>query len=425
MELTDTWSLSDWLYHLENRYQQEIQLGLARISQVARLLQLNKPRAKVITVAGTNGKGSTIASLEAIYLAAGYRVGSYTSPHLEKYNERIRVARKTIFDQALCQAFRVIEAGRDNIPLTYFEMTTLAALWYFKQQKVDLILLEVGLGGRLDATNIIDSDLAIVTTIDLDHQEFLGTTKEQIAKEKAGILRKGCPFVFADENLPTSLLAQAKFLQCPSYILKQNYAYRLIEDTFEFRYEDQTIRFPRPKLHPQAIAAAIMASQLMMNQLPIVETHYRQGLSNASIPGRLQFIATKIPTLLDVSHNPQAVNFLGKYLNEHPPKGKIHAVFGALQDKAISELIKPMVKWVTFWYPAFLPTKRAALKMHYDSAFRAYYKKLPRYYSCPRNAYSTALQQAESDDLIVVYGSFYTVGEVMIALSDFSLAKGK
>ena len=209
-------SLSECLHHLENRHAEEVQLGLTRIKTVAKRLNLLNLDATIVTVAGTNGKGSTVAALEAVYKAAGYQVASYTSPHLIEFNERIRVNQQPIKDQELCAAFTVIEDARDTINLTYFEMTTLAALWHFKQLTLDVIILEVGVGGRLDATNIIDSDLAIITTVDLDHQDYLGDTKEAIGYEKAGILRPNTPFIYADTTAPPeSITKQAQLLNAP------------------------------------------------------------------------------------------------------------------------------------------------------------------------------------------------------------------
>ncbi|MDF1928905.1 Mur ligase family protein [Legionella pneumophila] len=220
------WDLNHWLTHLETRNTQEIQLGLTRVLTVAQKLNLQRPNCKVITVAGTNGKGSTVTALETIYHQSGFRVGTYTSPHLLVFNERIRINLTPIQDKDLCKAFSVIEEARYPTNLTYFEMATLAALWYFKQHDLDLIILEVGLGGRLDATNIVDTDLAIITTIDFDHQNFLGDTLELIGYEKAGILRKNKPFIYADLSPPKSVVEVALQLGASSYLYGKDYFYQ-------------------------------------------------------------------------------------------------------------------------------------------------------------------------------------------------------
>ena len=219
-------SLAAWLDYLEHRHSEEIQLGLTRVKTVARQLDLLTFDATIIIVAGTNGKGSTVAALETIYRAAGYAVGSYTSPHLIHFNERIRVNLEPITDKTLCAAFTAIEEACESIHLTYFEMATLAALWYFKSFVLDVIILEVGLGGRLDATNIIDADLAIITTIDFDHQAYLGHTKEAIGYEKAGVLRPNQPFIYADKNPPESLITYAKSLNAQQIM----YSFKVLDN---------------------------------------------------------------------------------------------------------------------------------------------------------------------------------------------------
>ncbi len=255
-------------------------------------MDLLNPNTKIITVAGTNGKGSTVASLEAIYWAAGYQVASYSSPHLLAFNERIKINRQPISAQQLCDAFCVIEEARSaiNVHLTYFEVATLAALWHFKQHCLDLIILEVGLGGRLDATNIIDADLAIITTIDFDHQTFLGNTKEAIGFEKAGILRANKPLIFADNNPPKSILKQAHAHNTPLYLYGREYNYLLRANGLQFVTSEQIIDLPQPQLHCNAVAAAIMASICLQTLLPVQYSQLMQGIKSASLMGRLQFV---------------------------------------------------------------------------------------------------------------------------------------
>jgi dihydrofolate synthase / folylpolyglutamate synthase len=406
---------SEWLNHLENRYQQEIQLGLSRIKQVAKILDLLQPKAKIITVAGTNGKGSTVAALEAIYVAAGFQVACYTSPHLLTFNERIRINQQQITDEQLCLAFATIEEHRGQIVLTYFEMATLAALWHFKRHSLDLIILEVGLGGRLDATNIIDTDLAIITTIDFDHQAFLGDTKEAIGYEKAGILRANKPLIFADKNPPASIIRQAFSLNAAMYFFGKEYDYYLQEDSFEFIIQNEVIELPRPSLHCNSVAAALMTSLLLQKDLPIKRDCLTQALKNGFLPGRLQLISGKVVTLLDVAHNPQAVNYLAAYIKNFHCQRRAHAIFSALKDKDIPGLIAPMQDCVKHWYPARLTGKRAASTEQLVAAF-SFYGKVPCLHEDPLSAYHNACNQAKEGDLIIVYGSFLTVGRVMPAI---------
>lgn len=411
-------SVNEWLEFLENRHQQEIQLGLNRIQQVAEVLDLIKPNAKVITVGGTNGKGSTVATLEAIYSAAGYQVAVYTSPHLLSFNERIRVNKKNISDEELCAAFSVIEEGRGEIHLTYFEMTTLAALWHFKQEYLDLIILEVGLGGRLDATNIISADLAIVTTIDLDHQDYLGETIEEIAFEKAGILRTNKPFIYADQDPPLSIIKEAQRLKSPMFLLSQDYQYQLNDDRLEFRFQEKQISLPKPRLHANSVSAAIMASILLETSLKIDYSHWKQAISDVDLTGRLQWVEGPVRTLFDVSHNPQAVCYLAEFIRNEAKSKKqcIHAVFSALKDKDLSGILAPLQDCITHWYPSLLKIKRAASKEQLTKAFSSF-GQVPVFYQDPVSAYQAACQQANRGDLIVVYGSFVTVAEVMHTLN--------
>lgn len=425
MEKYSNFCLSEWLDYLENRLAKEIQLGLSRLRQVAELMGLMELKPKLITVAGTNGKGSTVAALEAIYRQGGYQVASYTSPHLLRFNERIRINQQAIADEQLCKAFLLIETARGQVPLTYFETITLAALWYFKQHPLDIVILEVGLGGRLDATNLIDSDLAIITTIDFDHQQFLGDTREKIAQEKAGILRAKRPFIFADKNPPHTLLKKAADLGCKTYLYGRDYSYRLTDDALEFIFREEVINLPKLALHGNSIGAAVMASLIMKKCLPLSFSQIKEGINTLHLPGRLQLAKTTHITLFDVSHNPQAVNYLASFIKQYQPQRKVHAIFSALKDKPIAALIAPLINLVDHWYPTLLEGKRAASKMQLKEAFAAYQKVL-FCYDDPLSAYQEACRQADQNDLIIVYGSFVTVGKVLSAVYNSNgLARGE
>ena len=423
------WNLSEWLYFLENQRPNRKKPTSSRvIKQVAEALNLLVTEAVVILVAGTNGKGTTVAALEAIYRSAGYRVGSYTSPHLLAYNERIKVNSDCIKDELVCQAFCQIEEINQKHELTYFQMTTLAALIHFQNCQVEVIILEVGIGGRFDAANILEPDLSIITTIDFDHQEMLGDTLEKIGFEKAGILRFAKPFIYADIKPPPIIERCASLLQCPTYINDKQFNNQLHDDEFIFCFHDQQLRFLKLHWHPNAIAAALMASIVLEEKLPLLTEARLQGLLSINLAGRQQYFTGEngVITLIDVSHNSQSVAYLAKMVIEGKTKrfNKIHAVFSALGDKDIKALTEPMVPCVEHWYPALLTGKRAASAEQLQSIFRKYGIIEQEFYKSPLDAYRIACQRASPNDLIVVYGSFLTVGEVLAALNrEFSRSK--
>lgn len=412
---TNDWDLNYWLNHLENRNTKEIQLGLTRVRQVAEILGVLTPDCKVVTVTGTNGKGSTVTALETIYHKAGYKVGAYTSPHLIRFNERIRVAMTPISDEAICLAFGAIEKVRKELVLTYFEMATLAALWYFKQQNLDIIIMEVGIGGRLDATNIIDPDVSIITTVDFDHQEYLGTTLEAIGYEKAGILREKKPFIYADTNPPMSLLHAAARLGSSSYLYSKDYFFDDHIDGWELSWLENKYQLPKPHIQLKSASAAVMTSFLLHEDLPVSDEHRAQAMRDLFIAGRLQLIKGDVDVLYDVSHNSQSAQLLASTIKQLGRTTKIHAVFSALKDKDILGLIIPLKDCVDRWYPAQLDNKRAASTSTLLATFTKAELLVDICYTSPLIAFETALNQAEAGDLIVVYGSFFTVSQVMTA----------
>ena len=406
--------LKQWLTHLENQYHQEIQLGLTRISQVAQRLKLLPPACKVITVAGTNGKGSTVRALETIYNAAGYKVGSYSSPHLLRFNERIRINLKEIADAELCAAFIAIEKNRGDVPLTYFETVTLAAIWHFNQLPLDIIILEVGLGGRLDATNIIDADVAVITTIDFDHQDYLGDTLEKIAFEKAGILRANKPFVYADLNPPQAILNKAKQLSACAYYFNQDYFMQSHGREWTIKASSFELTLNKPSIQLKSAAAAIMVTRLLQKHLPINDNKIQEAMDDIFIAGRLQFVPGIVDILYDVSHNAQSARLLAEHLMQYRKKNKtIHAVFSALKDKDIFNLIYPLKDCVDRWYPAQLDNKRASSAQLLLAHFKDAEIFIEICYNSPLIAFQAALKQAKAGDLIVVFGSFFTVSQVM------------
>ena len=372
----------------------------------------------VITVAGTNGKGSTVAMIEAIYCEAGYRVGAYTSPHLLFFNERIRLNKQSISDDALCRAFTLIEQTRGLIHLTYFEMATLAALLTFKQSKLDVIILEVGIGGRLDATNIVDADLAVITTVDFDHEDYLGNTIEAIGFEKAGILRQNQMAIYADVTIPASIVRRAQDLNVNIMRLNQDYSYEIDNNQLNVSFASgESIALPIPNLHLNAAVAGVVASQWLMDRVPVNPSSLEQAMETIYLAGRQQVIYDTICTVLDVSHNPQAVKLLVTRVQaviSDRPTGKVYAVFSGLKDKDLYGLIHPMHSLVDDWYSAVLDSNRAASRSDLTDAFEKSVGILPHFHNSIALAYQAAKQRAEPGDIIVVYGSFFVISPVIL-----------
>ena len=405
--------LSEWLSYLENRLPQEIDLRLENVRAVAAKLNLLTFDIPIILVAGTNGKGSTVAGLEAIYLAAGYRVGCYTSPHIFCFNERIKINKQPISDLDLCNIFDLIEKSRADIMLTYFETATLACLWYFKHAKLDVIILEVGMGGRLDATNIVNADLSIVTTVDLDHQAYLGNDIETIGYEKAGIFRSNKPCIYADYNPPHSIIDKADVLNAHLLCIGKHYTVTENLQELTVAYNQTQITLRKPRVNYKNAAAAIVASMCLLDKLPTTHQDIITAMENIVVPGRQQLIEGSVTTIYDVAHNPQAVRYLADYLEFAAFSGCVRAVFSAFSDKDLNGLISPMLKYVDFWYPAVMSGKRAANAELLLAAFDAEMGAVPICFSNPVAAYNAALNDSQPGDIIVVYGSFVIVGEVM------------
>jgi dihydrofolate synthase/folylpolyglutamate synthase len=417
---TEQWSLASWLTYLENRHREPIQLGLDRVHHVARALDVLQWDIPVIIVTGTNGKGSTVAALEAIYCAAGYRVAAYTSPHLLRFNERIRVNAELISDAQLCALFQTVTALPDSAALTYFEVTTLVALLYFRQMQPEVMILEVGLGGRLDATNIIDADVAIITTVDLDHQAWLGETREAIGMEKAGVLRQQQQLVYADPAPPDSVRAIAKACDVRWLGLGTDYFYTELATDWVIQLPSgQTVTLPKPKIHLNSAAAAVLATACLQAVLPVTAMHWAAAFTALGVPGRQQCIPAEVYTLLDVAHNPQAVRQLAVFLKQQAISGQIHAVFAALKDKDIAGLITPLQSMVSHWYaadlsgPRAMPVEELACGLMQNGVSSDIISKS----SDPKTAYFVAMQRALPGDWLVVYGSFLTVAPVLAIYS--------
>ena len=417
---TLTQTLNDWLELLERRHPRQIELGLERVARVRDAARL-APSFPCIVVGGTNGKGSTCAMLEAMLANAGFRVGTYTSPHLLRYNERVRVGLREADDAALVRAFERIESVRGEVPLTYFEFGTLAALDLFQRSAVDVAVLEVGLGGRLDAVNAFDAECAVVTTIDLDHMDYLGTTREAIGFEKAGIFRRGRPAVCADEDPPRSLLAHADASGAELRLIGRDFGYRVgPHDWHYWSARGRRSGLPHPALRGEYqianASAAIAALETLRDKLPVDMGAVRRALVEVSLPGRFQVLPGRPQVILDVGHNPQAARALAASLAAMPRAGRTLAVFGMLADKDLQSVAAAMCPAVDQWFACSLPGPRGAGAQQVLAAIE--HVRADASVECcedPAAAYARAKEVARDDDRIVVFGSFYTVSGVMRA----------
>lgn len=412
-------SLQEWLKWQEGLNPRIIDLGLERSADVYRRLNPDNIKPPTITVAGTNGKGSCIAFLEAIYRAQGYKVGAYTSPHILHYNERIKIDGQALGDDVICAAFERIDAVRGDYTLSYFEFGTLAALDLFRRAAVDVQLLEVGLGGRLDAVNIVDADVAIVTSICIDHVDWLGETREAIGREKAGIFRRGVPAVIGDCNPPQTLLDVAAEKQTPLYLIGEDFDFSKSSDSWGWHCGAQSLTgLPKPALqgeHQFRNASAVITAIMQLKQkLTVSVESICQGLTDVRLAGRFQYVAGKIPVLLDVGHNPQAVRTLLDYLLENFPNVAVHAVFAMMQDKDISGVIKIIHPVIGKWFITPLKTPRAASESmmrqcfsenHIDQVFGGY-ADFPE-------AFEAARQHTKQGEMLVIFGSFFLVSEYL------------
>lgn len=407
-------ALSGWLAHLEQLHPKTIELGLERVSQVKTRLQL-RPSFPIITVGGTNGKGSTCAMLEAILCAAGYKTGLYTSPHLLRYNERVRIAMQEASSQVLCDAFVAVEAARGDISLSYFEFGTLAAMWLFQQQQVEVAVLEVGLGGRLDAVNAFDADCAIVTSVDLDHMEYLGDDRESIGWEKAGIFRANTPAVCADANPPRRLLDHVAQIGANLMLVGKDFVVR--QEATQWQFVSQggwhlSLPFPalRGSYQLANASACIAALEALRERLPVTPGDIRRGLLEATVPGRFQVLPGHPVVILDVAHNPHAARALAANLRQMGEGGRTIAVFAMLADKDVSGVVAALKGVVDLWlvsgieHPRGMPA--AALAAHVADLAHEVFPDIAA-------AYRHACQIAGGSDRIVAFGSFHTVAEIM------------
>jgi dihydrofolate synthase/folylpolyglutamate synthase len=421
-------NLAAWLELLESRHFKTIDMGLERVAEVKRRLDLQF-QCPVIVVGGTNGKGSTCAMLEAILLRAGYRVGLYIKPHFLEFNERARLRGENASDEALIASFEAVEAARGEISLTYFEFTTLAIIHLFTQSNLDVVILEVGLGGRLDAVNVIDADVAIVTSVDIDHTDYLGDTREAIGFEKAGIFRAGRPAVCGDPMPPQSLIDHAAAIGTDLWLFGRDFNYS--GDKQQWNYGGRSVRrsslgYPSLRGANQLLnASAVLAAlEILRFRLPVGAQEVRSGLMLVDLPGRFQVLPGRPAVILDVAHNPHAAAALAQNLGNMGFHPQTFAIFGAMHDKDIAGIIARLKTSVDHWCVTGLPLPRAAsadeLK---ETLLRAGVKANAtpnaetsiETFTTPADAYANAMSRAGENDRIVVFGSFLTVAGVMAA----------
>lgn len=432
-------SLAEWLAYIERQHPKSIDMGLERVREVASWLGLGKPAKRVVTVGGTNGKGSTVAFVEAMARAAGWKVGAYTSPHLLAYNERVRIDGRDADDDALAEAFEAIEAARADTSLTYFEYGTLAALWLFERSDLDLAILEVGLGGRLDATNIVDPDVAVVTTVDLDHQDYLGDDREAIGFEKAGIARAWKPLVLGEDDPPASVLRHAYAIGASALRAGSDFFFERIDDAhWRWREIGYEVELPMPQLAAPAqlrnAATAIAALRALGES--IADAALAEGVSKASVPGRLQrFDRGGVQVVVDVGHNPQAARELAKWLQafvggasaptafvgaEAPPTKtkRTYAVFAALGDKDVAGVVAALAEHIDVWFLAGLAdvNPRGLEVDAFSERLSTTAAAAGSRYATVAEALAAALTQAQSGERVLVFGSFHTAAAALAEL---------
>jgi dihydrofolate synthase/folylpolyglutamate synthase len=414
-------SLGGWLEYIERQHPSAIALGLERVSEV--LGRLECPiGCPLITVGGTNGKGSTCAMLEAILRAAGYRVGLYTSPHLLRYNERVRVAGDEARDAALCRAFAAVEEARGAVPLTYFEFGTLAAAWLFARERLDALVLEVGLGGRLDAVNAWDADCAVLTSIGIDHIEYLGASREAIGREKAGIFRRGRAAVVADPEPPAAVIEAAETCGARLLLLGRDFGYSA--DRTQWTYWGPAGRRPglahpalRGAVQLRNASAALAGLDALRERLPVGMQEVRRGLAEVTLPGRFQVLPGRPRIVLDVAHNPEAAATLAANLEMSGFAPETIAVFGMLRDKDIAGVVRVMAPRITRWHLATLAGPRGADSTSLARVLSDAGVDTPVFgHESPAKAFAAAQREAGPDDKIVIFGSFLTVADVMAYL---------
>lgn len=412
-------NLQEWLAWQERLHPNAIDLGLERVRGVLEALGLDRPAYPILTVGGTNGKGSCVAFSEAMLRAAGLKVGAYTSPHLLRYNERVRVDGAEAADEEFCAAFERIERMRGDVSLTYFEFGTLAALEIFARHEIQVAVLEVGLGGRLDAVNAVDPDAALVASIGLDHQEWLGPDRESIGREKAGIYRSGRPALCGDRNPPVTLVEHACGLGARFQVLGRDFDWSQQGESWTWRGEGGEIAgLPLPALTGRIqydnAAMVIAALKSLAPRVHVPETALRRGLEDARLAARFQRVAGPVETIFDVAHNPDAARVLAANLKAEPVRGRTLGVMGMFKDKAVEEVAEALAPCLDRWYLGGLEGPRGQSAVALADRVRSRVAGAEvREFPSVQAAHAAAAADAKSGDRLVVFGSFLTVGLIL------------
>jgi len=415
-------SLAQWLEFIGRQHPDAIALGLDRVREVLGRMDV-RIACPVLTVAGTNGKGSVCAMLESILQASGRRVGMYTSPHLLRYNERVRIGRCEATDARLAEAFAAVEQARGAVPLTYFEFGTLAAFRLFAGDAPDVLVLEVGLGGRLDAVNVLDADCAVVTNIGLDHMEYLGDTRAAIGREKAGVFRSGRPAILADADPPASVLAAAADLGAPLLLLGRDFGYRDHPGQWDYwgpGTRRSALAYPalRGRCQLRNAATALAALDALRERLPVSMQDVRRGLAEVVLPGRFQVLPGRPQVILDVAHNADAAQALAENLGAAGYAAETLAVLGMLRDKDVAGVARALAPRVTRWHLCALGGPRGTDAGALARILSAAGIRAPLFeHASAAEAFAAAQEQAGENDKIIVFGSFLTVAEVMQSLA--------
>ena len=411
-------TLHEWLSWQEQIYPDVIDLGLHRVAALLKTLGLDKPAYPILTIGGTNGKGSCVSFAESMLRAAGHTVGAYVSPHLLRYNERVRVGGVDVSDAEFCESFQRIDDARGDLRVTYFEFGTLAAVDILSRRGVTAAVLEVGLGGRLDAVNALDAEVALVSSIGLDHQDWLGPDRESIGREKAGIFRAGHPAICGDRQAPASVLDHAASLGVELQLLGRDFDRRIQGETWAWKGKRAELAgLPRPALPGQIQydnAASVIAALQSHPRLRVPETAVRQGLGEARIPARFQRLPGTVERVFDVAHNPDAARVLADNLQAYPVQGRTFAVMGMFRDKAVEEVALALKSRFTSWYLGDLEGPRGQSAATLAQRLRTVMPDagLSEFPSV-QSAYAAAMSAAQLGDRVVVFGSFQTVAAIL------------
>jgi dihydrofolate synthase/folylpolyglutamate synthase len=410
-------SLGEWLSWQETLHPKVIDLGLERVRRVYRKLNPCPAHPFTITVGGTNGKGSCVAALDSILRKSGYRVAAYTSPHILRYNERICIDGVPVGDAMICEAFERVDAARGDTTLSFFEFGTLAALDIFQRSQVDVQILEVGLGGRLDAVNIVDADVALIASIGIDHVDWLGTTRETIGLEKAGIYRPGRPAVLGDPDAPVTVVRYAGEIGAELLLQGRDFRFQRVGDAWSWQGKGRAhSSLPAPCLTGDHqyfnMAAVLQVIESIRHRLPVPDSALRAGLQDIRLPGRFQTVPGNPVILLDVAHNPQAVGVLAAYLRNFRRNKRVHAVFSMMRDKDVRGVIGRIRELVDQWYLAPLKLPRAATAAELGRIFAELgITGVHDGFVSAGEAFASACRNAENEGMVLVFGSFFLVSE--------------